>query len=131
MDVQYTSQRLIQHCLVHRIPPQVTKHHTKIPIPKPDDPFTNRPITLNHNWEMFLTGWISDNIFDGLERTNKLLAYITAYRKGKSIDDLTLNHIMFLENVQQFLFNCSAVLSDDVEKFFDRITTETKIVAMY
>ena len=80
---------------------------------------------------MFLTGWISDNIFDGLERTNKLLAYITAYRKGKSIDDLTLNHIMFLENVQQFLFNCSAVLSDDIEKFFDRITTETKIVAMY
>ena len=52
----HLAQRLIQHCLVHRILPQVTKNHTKVPIPKPDDPFTHRPITLNHDWEAFLTG---------------------------------------------------------------------------
>jgi len=61
---------------------------------------------------------------DGLERANTLPSYITAYRKGKSIDDLTLNHIMFLENTQQFPYNISAVISDDIEKCFDRITTE-------
>ena len=67
----------------------------------------------------------------GLEHANTLPPYITAYRKGKSIDDLTLNHIMFLENEQQFPHNCTAAISDDIEKFFDRITTETQIVAMY
>ena len=68
---------------------------------------------------------------EGLETANTLPSYITAYRKGKSIDDLTLNHIMFLEDTQQFPHDLSAVLSDDIEKFFDRITTETQIVAMY
>ena len=46
-------------------------------------------------------------------------------------DDLTLNHIMFLEDTQQFLNDISAAFSDDIEKFFDRITTETQIVTMY
>ena len=75
--------------------------------------------------------WISDKMSDGLERANTLPPYITAYRKGKSIDDLTLNHIMFLEDTQQFPNDISAAISDDIEKFFDRITTETQIVAMY
>ena len=68
---------------------------------------------------------------EGLELAHTLLPYITAYCKGKSIDDLTLNHIMFLEDTQQFPHDVSVVLSDDIEKFFDRITTETQIVAMY
>ena len=68
---------------------------------------------------------------EGLETANTLPSYITAYRKGISIDDLTLNHIIFLEDTQQFPHDISAVLSDDIEKFFDRITTETQIVAMY
>ena len=68
---------------------------------------------------------------DGLEQANTLPSYITAYRKGKSIDDLTLNHIMFLDDTQQFPYNISAAISDDIETFFDRITTETQIVAMY
>ena len=127
----HTAQRLNHHCLVHRILPQATKDHTKVPIPKPGDPFTSRTIALNHDWEAFLTGWISDKMSDGLERANTLPSYITAYRKGKSIDDLTLNHIMFLEDTQQFPHDISAALSDDIEKFFDYITTETQIVAMY
>lgn len=85
-------QRLIGHCLIHRILPHVTKYHTKVPIPKLDDPFTSR--------------------------------YITVYRKGKSIGELTLNHIMFLEEVQEFPFGISEALSDDIDKFFERITAE-------
>ena len=127
----YIAQRLIFHCLVHRIIPQVTKAHTKVPIPKHGDPLTSRPITLNHDWEAFLTGWISDKISDGLERSNTLPSYITAYRKGKANDDLTLNHIIFLEDTQQFPYDISAEISVDIENFFDRITTETQIVAMY
>jgi len=68
---------------------------------------------------------------EGLEAANTLPSYITAYRKGKSIDDLTLNRIMFLEDTQQFPHDISALLSDDIEKHFDLITTETHIVAMY
>ena len=45
----HTTQRLIGHCLIYRILPHVTKHHTKVPILKPDDPLTNHPITLNHD----------------------------------------------------------------------------------
>ena len=91
-------QRLIGHCLIHRILPHVTTYHTKVPIPKPDDSLTNRPITLNHDWETFLTGWISDKMSDGLEQVPTLPPFIKTYRKGKSIDDLTLNNIMFLED---------------------------------
>ena len=86
----------------------MTKHHTKVPIPNPDDPLTNRTITLNHDWEAFLTGWISDKMSDWLEQAHTLPSYITAYRKGKSINDLTLNHIMFLEDTQQFPYDVSA-----------------------
>ena len=127
----YTSPRLRKHCLVHRILIQVTKNHTKVPTSKPDNPLTNRHITLNHDWEVFLIEWISNKISDGLEWTNTLLTYITAYLKGKSIVDLTLNHIIFLENVQQFSSHYSVALSDDIEKSFDRITAKTWIVAMY
>ena len=109
----------------------MTKHHTKVPILKPDDPLTNRPITLNHDWEAFLTGWISDKMSDELEQAHTLPQYITAYHKGKLIDDLTLKHIIFLEDTHQFPFDVSAALSDNIEKIFDRITTETQIVAMY
>ena len=108
----------------------MTKHYTKVHTPKPYDSLTNRPITLNQDWEAFLTGWISDKMSEGLELTHTLPPYITVYRKGKSIDDLTLNHIMFLEDTQQLPYDISAALSDDVEKCFDRITTETKIVVM-
>ena len=58
----------------------MTKDHTKVPIPKPDDPLTSRPITLNHDWEAFLTGWISAKISNGSERALILSSYITTYR---------------------------------------------------
>ena len=61
---------------------------------------------------------------EGLERAHTLPSYITAYCNGESIDDSALNHIMFLEDTQQFLYNISAALSDDIDKFFDCITTE-------
>ena len=70
-------------------------------------------------------------MFNGPEKVNTLPSYITTYRKGKSIDDFTLNHIMFLEDTQQFPTDISTSLSDDIEKVFHRITTETQIVAMY
>ena len=127
----HTAQRLIHHSLVHRILPHTTKDHTKVPIPKEGDSFSSRSISLNHNWEAFITGWISDKMSEGLESANTLPSYITVYRKDKSIDDLTLNHIMFLEDTQQFPHDISAVISDDIENFFDRITTETQIFAMY
>ena len=38
----HTAQRLIHHSLVHRILPQVTKDHTKVPIPKEGDLFSSR-----------------------------------------------------------------------------------------
>ena len=112
---KHISQRLLFHCLIHRIIPQVTKVHTKFSIPKPSDLLTSRPITLNHDLEAFIADWISDKMSDGLERANTLPYYIAVYRKGKSIDDLTLNHIMFLEDTQQFFCDSSAAISDDIE----------------
>ena len=64
----YTAQRLIHDCLVHRILLQVTKDHTKVPIYKAYNTFISRLITLDHDWEAFLIGWIGDKISDGLER---------------------------------------------------------------
>ena len=94
----HIAQRLIGHYFIHRILPQVTKNYTKVPISKPDDPLIGRPNALNYDLETFLIGWISDKIFEGLELAHTLPSYITAYRKGKSINFLTLIRIMFLEN---------------------------------
>ena len=55
-------------------------------------------------------------MFDGFERANTLLAYITVYRKGKSIDDLTINHMMFWEDEKQFPHDISVALNDDTKK---------------
>ena len=79
--------------------------------------FTSRPIKLG-------------TIPDGLERIHILPSCITTYRKGKSIEDLTLNHMMFLENIHQFYLEVSATFSDDIKKFFDHITSGTQIVAL-
>lgn len=68
---------------------------------------------------------------DGLGKYSTKPSYITAYHKGKSIEDLTFNRIMFLEDIEQFPTDISAALSDDIKKRFDRITTETQSLAMY
>ena len=70
-------------------------------------------------------------MLDDLERANMLPSYITANRKGESIDNLALNHIMPLEDTQQFPHDISAAISDDIEKYFAEITAETQIVVMY
>ena len=116
---------------MYQILPQVTKNHTKVAIPKTDDPFIIYHITLNHDWDVFRTGWISDKMSDGLVRENTLPAYITVYHKGKYTDDLTLDHLIFLEDTQKFPNDISTALSDNIEKFFDSITIETQIVDMY
>ena len=69
---------------------------------------------------------VSGKIFDELDKANILLSYINIHHKGKSIDHLTLNHMMFLEDTQQFPNDASTVLSNDIEKCFDRTTTETQ-----
>ena len=51
--------------------------------------------------------------------------------KEKSIDDLILNYMIFLEDVQQSSHDISVTLSDDIEICFDQITTETQIIIIY
>ena len=60
-----------------------------------------------------------------LKRANTLASYITIYHKGKKIYDFTPNHMMFLEDVIQLPHDISAAISDDIEKCFDNITTDT------
>ena len=50
--------------------------------------------------EVLLTSWISEKMSDDMEKENTLQSYITAYLKDKYIDNLTLNHVMFLEDIQ-------------------------------
>ena len=120
----YTVQRLISHCLIHRILPQIIKDHTKVSILKPGDPFTSLPIILNYGWAVCLTKWTSDRMSNGLERANTLSLYITTCHKGKSIDNSTLN-------TQKRFHEISVTLSYHIENKFDRIITETQLIAMY
>ena len=63
--------------------------------------------------EVFLTIYIGKHISVGFKATESLSHFINVYRKGKSLDDLTLAHILTLEDVNQSSHWILAIISDD------------------
>ena len=81
--------------------------------------------------EAFLTIYIGTDLSTGFEKANSLPHYINAYCKGKSLDDLTLAHILTPKDINQSVHCVLAVISDNEEKFFDRSTLELLCTVLY
>ena len=79
--------------------PNSSKRFSITPIPKPDKLHDRRPISLLDDLEAFVSVHISKHLSDGLETADTLPPFITVYRKGKSIDDITLAHLLTLEDI--------------------------------
>ena len=81
---------------MYRIIPIPSKELTIVFIAK--GPTTNiHRISLMYDIEVFLTIYIGQHLYADFEATDSLPNYFNAYCKGKSIDDLTLTHILILE----------------------------------
>ena len=98
---------------------------TRIPIPKPDKPDQTRPISIFS----FLTDQVSKYLSDGVKATGKLGPEITAYRKNKSVNDITLDQRCTIEDALEFE-RLLGIIKEDEEKCFDRVTVELQMMAM-
>ena len=116
-------QRIIDFSLVHRIIPVPSKETTISLIPK-GATTDIRPISLIDDIEVCRTIYIGQHLSAGFEVIDILPHYVNAYRKGKFLDDLTLTHILTLEDINQSAHCILAFISDDEEELFGRITLE-------
>lgn len=60
-----------------------------------------RPKSLMDDIEAFLAIYIGKYLSGVFEAVDNLSHFINAYRKGKLVDDLTLVHILTLEDINQ------------------------------
>ena len=81
--------------------PTSAKRFSITTIPKPVRLHDRRPISLLGDLEALVSVHISKQLSDGLETVNTLHTFITAYCKGKSFDDITLVHLLTLEEINQ------------------------------
>ena len=84
-----------------------------------------------NNIECFLTIYIRRHLSAVLEDTDNPPHYFNAYFKGKTLNDLTLAHIITLEVINQFYHCLLAIVSNDEEKIFDRITLKLFYATLY
>lgn len=81
--LHYTQSILGTHCRTHPKGSATDRFH----------------ISLMDNIEVFLTIYIVKHLSVGFENIDSLSHFINVYRKVKYIDDLTLVHILILEDI--------------------------------
>ena len=126
-------QHIIDFFLIHHIIPSLSSSSKEIPIAlTPNGSTTDiHPIFFMNDIDAFLTIYIGKYLSAGFEAANNLPHFIDAHRKDKLFDDITLAHIRTLEDINQFANCILAVISDDEDKFFDRITLELLCTTLY
>lgn len=91
-------QALIRYSLIHRLISSPSKELSITLISK-ESRTDILPISLMDDIEAFLTIHIGRYLSDSFEKADTLLHYINTYRQGKSFNDLTLAHILTLDNI--------------------------------
>ena len=91
---------LMCYSLIYPIIPSPSKECSIALIP---NGFTidRRDTSLINESEVFFTLYIGRNISDDFEKIDSLPYYTNAYSQGKFLDDLTLSHILILEDTNQ------------------------------
>ena len=115
--------------LATRIAPKSIKELTRIPIPKPGKPNKSRPLSLVHDCFSFVISYGFKNLANTLEESGVFSDDINAYRSGFSAEEIP-NTLAF--KIQEAMEAGEMVLlvSEDDEKYVDRVTPEIQHIAM-
>ena len=118
---------LLAAALLRYFPSQI-KDHTRCPIPK-DKPGETRPIAIGTDTFFFLSAIMGYWLMDVTEELQLYEQECIAYRKGRGCDDITHTLVSIredaIENNRQII-----IISEDEEKFFDRVGKEIQIAAL-
>jgi len=115
--------------LVMRVIPQNINILSRIPIPKPDRPNEYRPLSVCDDLFCFVNGVFSKYASKAMELAKSLHDGVTAYRPGRGCQSLVSIELAVREDCIESGKMC-ALIMEDIEKFFDRLTAENILNAM-
>jgi hypothetical protein len=123
-------QSLTPIILATRILPNQLKTCGRVLIDKPHS-LDKRPISILHAYDSYLDTIVNKRLSSAVESLNILDHTIAAYRKGKSVTDLTLNHITAVQDALRHNNAFLAQLDEDKEKYFDRLSPELQLLPLH
>jgi len=115
--------------LVLRLVPQNINILSRIPIPKPGKQNEYRPLSVCEDLFCFVNGVFAKHAAAATEKAEVLHDAVMAYRKGKGCQSLVTVELAIREDCIESGKLC-ALLLEDIEKFFDRLTAEIILNAM-
>jgi len=120
---------LVKLIMATRIIPKNINILSRIPIPKPEKPNEYRPLSVCDDLFCFVNSIYSKHAAAATERAQYLHDAVTAYRKGKGCSSLVSIELSTREDCIESGKLC-ALIMEDIEKFFDRLTAEVILNAM-
>ena len=123
-------QSLTPIILATRILPNQLKTCGRVLIDKPHS-LDKRPISILHAYDSYLDTIVNKRLSSAVESLNVLDHTIAAYRKGKSVTDLTLAHILAVQDALRHNNAFLAQLDEDKEKYFDRLSPELQLLPLH
>ena len=115
--------------LVMRLVPKNINILSRIPIPKPDRPNEYRPLSVCDDLFCFVNSVFTKHASIATELAKTLHDGVTAYRPGKGCQTLVSIELAAREDCIESGKMC-ALIMEDIEKFFDRLTAENILNAM-
>jgi hypothetical protein len=116
--------------LATRIIPQRLKTTGRVLIDKPNST-DKRPISLLHAYDSYLDNIVNSRLSPTVEALDILDSTIAAYRKGHSCTNLTLDHLIAIQDTLRHKEFILAQLDEDKEKYFDRLTMELQLLPLH
>ena len=107
----------------------MAKELSRLPIPKEGKPNESRPLSLVHDVWGFINAIAHRNLSAAVEKSGILDDDIMAYRKGRSAEDIATCIVLMLEEAS-ITGEPLAIIMEDEEKFFDRVTPEIQVATM-
>ena len=121
--------KLAKLILVMRLIPQNINILSRIPIPKPDRPNEYRPLSVCDDLFCFVNSVFTKHASRATELAKTLHDGVTAYRPGRGCHSLVAVELAAREDCIESGKMC-ALIMEDIEKFFDRLTAENILNAM-
>ena len=117
---------LIPLILTTRLIPTTLKTTGRTLLDKPNTT-DKRPLSVVQALDAHLDSIVNSHFAETIERLQIFDHSIAAYHKGHSCTDLTLNHLLAIENTTTHRTQILAQIDEDKEKYFDRISKELQL----
>ena len=122
-----TMYEIIQLALVQRYIPACFRPCTRIPIPK-STPGETRPLMLLHDAFTFMSSAVGERMAKAMAKENVIIPETITFQKGKASDDITQMITAIKEDANEN-DNMVAIIYEDEEKFYDRVTAQLQGIA--